>query len=176
MFQKLIENGESKTLEFKDDLPKGSQLAQTVCAFANRAGGYILIGVSEGGEVKGLSSELITNYLEKIPNMIHDTIFPILVPEIYSVTISNKLVLVVQVYPGSNLPYYLKSKGKIEGTYMRVGRTNKRADIEMIKELERHRMNKSFDEDSYEELLQPDVENLIVILESAMGTTISKEN
>ena len=175
MFQKMIENGESKTVEFKVELPQGNQLAQTICAFANRAGGYLLIGVSDGGEVIGLNSEDINMYLEKIPNLIHDTIFPMLIPEIYSVTISNKAVLVIQVYPGSNLPYYLKRKGKMEGTYVRVGRTNKRADIEMIKDLERHKMNKSFDEDSFKELDRLDEEALISVLEKAMGTSITKE-
>ncbi len=175
MFQKMIEKGESKTVEFKADLPHGNQLAQTICAFANRAGGYVLIGVSDGGEVIGLSSEDINSYLEKIPNLIHDTIFPMLIPEIYSVTVLDKAVLVIQVYPGSNLPYYMKSKGKIEGTYVRVGRTNKRADMEMIKELERHRMNKSFDEDTFKELIQSDVESLINVLENAMASSITKE-
>ena len=175
MFQKMIENGESKTVEFKVELPQGNQLAQTICAFANRAGGYLLIGVADSGEVIGLSSEAINEYLEKIPNLIHDTIFPMLIPEIYSVTISNKAVLVIQVYPGSNLPYYLKSKGKMEGTYVRVGRTNKRADIEMIKDLERHKMNKSFDEDSFKELDRLDEEALINVFEKAMGTSITKE-
>lgn len=175
MFRKLIENGESKTVEFKVDLPHGNQLSQTICAFANRAGGYILIGVSDSGEVMGLSSEDINIYLEKIPNMIHDTIFPMLIPEIYSVVVFNKVVLVIQVYPGSNLPYYLKSKGKIEGTYVRVGRTNKRADLEMIKDLERLKMNKSFDEDSFKELDISDEELLVSVLEKAMGTSITKE-
>ena len=175
MFQKMIESGASKTMEFKVELPQGNQLAQTICAFANRAGGYLLIGVADSGEVIGLSSEAINEYLEKIPNLIHDTIFPMLIPEIYSVTISNKAVLVIQVYPGSNLPYYLKSKGKMEGTYVRVGRTNKRADIEMIKDLERHKMNKSFDEDSFKELDRLDEEALINVFEKAMGTSITKE-
>ncbi len=171
----MIESGASKTMEFKVDLPQGNQLAQTICAFSNRAGGYLLIGVADSGEVIGLSSEAINEYLEKIPNLIHDTIFPMLIPEIYSVSISNKAVLVIQVYPGSNLPYYLKSKGKIEGTYVRVGRTNKRADIEMIKDLERHKMNKSFDEDSFKELDRLDEEALINVFEKAMGTSITKE-
>lgn len=175
MFQKMIESGASKTMEFKVELPQGNQLAQTICAFANRAGGYLLIGVADSGEVIGLSSEAINEYLEKIPNLIHDTIFPMLIPEIYSVSISNKAVLVIQVYPGSNLPYYLKSKGKMEGTYVRVGRTNKRADIEMIKDLERHKMNKSFDEDSFKELDRLDEEALINVFEKAMGTSITKE-
>lgn len=42
-------------------------------------------------------------------------------------------------------PYYLKDKGKLKGTYIRVGSTNKLADETIIAELERRRRNISFD-------------------------------
>jgi predicted HTH transcriptional regulator len=51
----------------------------------------------------------------------------------------------VQVYRGSNLPYYFKEKGKNKGTYIRVGSTNRLADAEIIAELERQKRNVSFD-------------------------------
>ncbi|HAS73024.1 MAG TPA: ATP-dependent DNA helicase, partial [Clostridiales bacterium UBA8960] len=175
MIQNLIKEGESKTVEFKVDFPQNNQISQTVCAFANRAGGYIIIGVSDKGEVLGLNPEGLNNYLEKVPNIIHDSIFPMILPEIYTYSLENKSILVIQVFPGSNVPYYIKSKGKIEGTYVRVGRTNKLADIEMIKELERQRLNKSFDEDIYDELFDEDAIKLSKILENEFMTSITME-
>ncbi len=42
-------------------------------------------------------------------------------------------------------PYYLKDTGKSEGTYIRVGSTNRKADQAIIEELERRKRNVSFD-------------------------------
>ncbi len=58
---------------------------------------------------------------------------------------SGRQFLKVQIYRGSNLPYYLKSKGKVAGTYIRVGSSNRPADAEIIAALERQRRNISFD-------------------------------
>lgn len=175
MIMELIQTGESKVVEFKSEIPLGAQLSQTICAFANRAGGYLVIGIKDSGEVIGLSSETVSDYLEKIPNIIHDSVFPMIIPEIYTTIVSGKIVLVIQVYPGNNVPYYLKSKGKMEGTYVRVGRTNKRADLEMIKELERQKLNRSFDQDIFEMLNSDDEDMLISVLEHALSTSITKE-
>jgi len=49
------------------------------------------------------------------------------------------------VYCGSTPPYYLKEKGKLQGTYICVGSTNRLADETIIAELERIRRNVSFD-------------------------------
>jgi len=58
----------------------------------------------------------------------------------------GKLLLKVEIFPGSLKPYHLKNKGEIEGTYIRLGSTNRKADLEIIEELRRRRMNIGFDE------------------------------
>lgn len=45
------------------------------------------------------------------------------------------------------MPYYLKNEGKYNGTYIRIGATNRKASAENISELERQRMNISFAEE-----------------------------
>lgn len=60
--------------------------------------------------------------------------------------IEGKLLLKVEVYPGRLKPYHLKEKGEMEGTFVRVESTNRKADTEIIEELWRQRMNISFDE------------------------------
>ena len=52
--RRLISLGESQTLEFKQALPE--DLGRELCAFANSAGGMILIGVSNTGVITPLSS------------------------------------------------------------------------------------------------------------------------
>ena len=46
----------------------------------------------------------------------------------------------------------MKKKGKNEGVYIRVGATNRKASHENILELERQRMNISFDEEANREV------------------------
>lgn len=175
MIRELIAQGESKTVEIKRDVPKNHQIAQTICAFANRAGGILMIGVSDDGNVVGMQPERIHELIEKVPNILHDAIFPMILPEIYTYTMDQKMILIFQVFPGSNTPYYVKNKGKANGTYIRVGRTNKQADEEMIKELERHKLNISFDMDVHEELMETDVSRLIATLNNEFQARVTKE-
>ena len=53
----LIHNGESQQVEFKHVLPPSKSLAKLISGFANSDGGTIIIGVSDSGEIIGLSSE-----------------------------------------------------------------------------------------------------------------------
>jgi len=175
VIKELINGGESKTVEFKEDFPQKNQISKTVCAFANRAGGYIVVGVNDRGDVKGLSNDLLDEYLDRISNIVHDSVYPMLIPELYTYKIDNKNVIVVQVYPGNMPPYYIKSDGKLKGTYIRVGKTNKQADSEMIQELERRRVNKTFDEDISREADEGSISNLIRILENALVKEVTKE-
>ena len=54
--------------------------------------------------------------------------------------------MVVEIFPGSSLPYSLKSMGEENGVYIRVGSTNRKADRNRIEELKRRKQNISFDE------------------------------
>ena len=50
--KKLLEGGESETVEFKASFDK--EILETSAAFANTKGGVILIGVSDRGDIKGV--------------------------------------------------------------------------------------------------------------------------
>ena len=53
--QSLIKNGEGITLEFKECKNKVTKsLYETICAFLNRYGGEILLGVTDQGEITGI--------------------------------------------------------------------------------------------------------------------------
>ncbi len=54
----LIKQGEGYHLEFKQSIPsKASDLAEEICAFANAAGGILLIGVDDKGTITGVELE-----------------------------------------------------------------------------------------------------------------------
>ena len=137
---------ESRRLEFKSQLPAAEALAKTIIAFANDAGGSLYIGVDDKTrEVTGIPDEELMPTEEKISNIIHDTIYPTVIPDITFQGEGDKNIICVKVYRGSNPPYYIKSKGKREGTYIRVGSTNRQADEELIAELERQKHHVSYD-------------------------------
>ncbi|UCS93208.1 putative DNA binding domain-containing protein [Echinicola marina] len=89
---------------------------------------------------------------DKIASIISDSCFPGIIPDIYSVNIDNKLVLVIEVVRGNQKPYYLKNKGWEEGCYIRIGATNRLADPTTIAELERQKHHISYDEEVYYDL------------------------
>ena len=58
----------------------------------------------------------------------------------------RKTIIIVTVSPGPHRPYYLKSKGKEKGTYIRVAGTTRPATPYKIKELEMEGAKISWDE------------------------------
>ena len=151
---KTIQNGEGKTVEFKEELTGSQAIAKSVVAFSNTAGGKLIFGVNDQGEVIGLKQDVnIFELQDKIASIIYETCYPNILPDIYTSTINDHIVLVIEVYRGNLLPYYLKKFGKDEGVYIRVGATNRKASRENILELERQRMNISFDQDVNREVI-----------------------
>ena len=142
----LIHQPEGRRIEFKESLPTVSDLAKTIVAFANDAGGELFIGIkNEPREITGIAEDEVMALEEQISNLIHAHCYPVIIPEISFHGIEGRRFIKVQIYRGSNLPYYLKSKGKVAGTYVRVGSSNRPADAEIIAALERQRRNISFD-------------------------------
>ncbi|OIN92679.1 MAG: ATP-dependent DNA helicase [Comamonadaceae bacterium CG1_02_60_18] len=146
-----IQQGESKTLELKSRLPQHDQIARTMVAFANTSGGKLVVGVDDQRHVVGISEDDIFTLQAQITSLVFDRCQPTILPEIYSANLEGKLVLVVEVFRGNLLPYYLKAAGKNNGTYLRIGASNRKADFEHILELERQKRNLSFDEETCRE-------------------------
>ncbi|MFZ2654821.1 MAG: helix-turn-helix domain-containing protein [Victivallales bacterium] len=146
-FEKLIRAGESRILELKEKLPSSDAIAKTALAFSNGSGGKIILGINDKSrKTTGLSDDEIADYPDRISNIICDNCSPAVAPEIFSQKIGNSSVLVIEIFPGACAPYYLKSMGRDNGIFIRVGATNRNATREQIQELERRQLNISFDE------------------------------
>lgn len=133
-----IVRGESRNVEFKVTLPKESEkYTKSVVAFANSQGGKLIFGVDDKTrEVAGVDEDELFRMMDSISNAISDSCRPQIVPNIEPQTVDAKTVIVVTVTPGANRPYYLKSKGKDKGIFIRVAGTSRPAYPEKVKELE----------------------------------------
>ena len=142
-----IKNGESKTLELKEKLPDNKSIAKTVIAFANTSGGKIIVGINDKLKITGVDANSVYALKDKIASVIFDSCSPDILPEIYTINIGGKLLLAIEIFRGNLMPYFLKSEGKAEGVYIRVGATNRKASPQIIEELQRHKRYVSFDEE-----------------------------
>lgn len=68
--------------------------------------------------------------------MIADACTPPIYTEITAKTLDGNTILEVEVYPGVNRPYYLKSAGKEASAYIRINGTSRPAGEFRLKELE----------------------------------------
>lgn len=141
--QELIELPESKMLEFKRDLSSLQPIVKTVIAFANTAGGTIIIGVEDDGKIVGVDDPFKME--EKIASAISDNIKPLIMPDIEFSTVENKTLLVIKVSHTIG-PFYLKQAGEPDGVLVRLGSTNRQASPQLIDEIYRQRTKQSFDE------------------------------
>ena len=142
-----IVHGESKKLECKASLPKDSKkYMKTIVAFANTAGGKLIVGVSDDRQIIGVPEEDVFAVKDAISDSITNSCEPQIVPDIFVTEIEGKSIIVAEVYPGANCPYFVKSLGLREGTFIRVGGTTRLADESMLKELQMRGSNLRFDE------------------------------
>jgi ATP-dependent DNA helicase RecG len=145
LLEDLLRQNESKTLEFKRDLSSPGPALRTVVAFANSAGGRLVIGVEDRTRaVIGVQAPL--DLEERLANLIADSIEPRLVPEIEIVPWRKTQVLMATVHPSGSRPHHIKADGPARGTYVRLGSTNREADAALIAELGRRTSTETFDE------------------------------
>lgn len=140
--------GESKNVEFKEDLPEKSiKYMKSVVAFANGTGGKIIFGIADKTrEVVGFGKEDVFKKIDAIANAVSDSCEPAIIPDITAQTIDGKTVIVVEVSEGRQRPYYIKALGREGGVYVRFAGTTRLADEYMIKELLFEGSNRHFDQ------------------------------
>ncbi|HLD16761.1 MAG TPA: ATP-binding protein [Coxiellaceae bacterium] len=144
MIEKLINKNEGKTLEFKKTVDSKS-LVKTVVAFANTAGGSIVIGLEDGTKsIVGV--ENVLEQEERIASLIADTIKPLLIPDIEITSYRERALIIIKVpHTVGSEPYHILANGQ-KVVYIRMGSTNRKADIETLEALYRLSKHLSYDE------------------------------
>ncbi len=109
----LVQQGESQTLEFKKTTGQRQRAGETVCAFLNGQGGFVLFGVKDNGEIPGqlVSSKTLMDLAREFR-----LLDPSISPDVDVVPWRNgHSVIVVSVKPREGTgPYTLMSK-KLRG-------------------------------------------------------------
>ena len=147
--------GESKNVEFKVQRPKDSgkymktvvafsvqrpkdsgKYMKTVVAFSNGEGGRIIFGVDDvTREVVGIPNDIVFSEIDAITAAISDSCEPVVIPDVYLQTIDDKTIIIAEISPGRQRPYYIKSLGIKDGTYIRVSGTSRPAGRDLTAEM-----------------------------------------
>lgn len=136
----LIATGEGYNVEFKAAVPaKVRELSEEVCAFANSAGGVLLVGVDDQGHLIGTS--LDNTRRSAIQNSLRE-ISPPLSCMIQVLEVDGKSIGVIEVPSGPQKPYVLS--GSI---YVRMGpNTQKVTTVEQMRDFFQQTNKIFFDE------------------------------
>jgi ATP-dependent DNA helicase RecG len=138
--ESIIQSGEGYNAEFKIRVPnKIKELTEEVCAFANSAGGVVLIGVSDDNSIH--DTDIDNRKRSAIQNSLKE-INPHLQTDFYSVDIHGKTVWVIEVNSATQKPYVLS--GVI---YVRQGpNTQKLTSVEQMRDFFQQSNKIYFDE------------------------------
>ena len=112
----ILEQGEGKTIEFKENF--GKEAIQTAGSFANTTGGYIIIGVDKKGNVKGvsISKESLNNWGNRITQLSE----PTLIPDLQSIKIDERTLVIISIKEFPLKPVSINGR-----CYKRVDASNK---------------------------------------------------
>ena len=150
--EKLISQGESEIVEFKESLQLKDEIGETISAFSNSKGGTILIGVSDKKKIKGIQigKKTTIDLAEYIKRNTDQAIFPSLKVE----KIENKEIVAVKVKENAEKPVFFKNYA-----YKRVGNTNQRISSSEIRRLAKESTGKVYwDEQICEEANLKDID------------------
>lgn len=152
--------GESKNVEFKVQRPRdSSKYMKTVVAFSKGEGGRIVFGVDDASrEVVGIPKEIVFSEIDAITAAISDSCEPLVIPDVYLQSIDDKTIIIAEISAGRQRPYYIKSMGIKEGTYIRVSGTSRPAGRDLTAEMYYEDEGRSYDKVIRQDLTATDEE------------------
>lgn len=108
----IISRGEDSRHQFKADVTNVDALAAEIVAFSNSRGGQIIIGVTDDGQIAGLSRDDINRLSNLISNAANQHVRPPINPYTENVALPGGLVIVLEIPQGISKPY-MDNKGAI---------------------------------------------------------------
>ena len=101
----ILAAGEDSRHQFKVNITNSDAMAAEMAAFANTAGGVLIIGVDDSGAVIGLNATDIARLNQMVSNVASQSVRPAINPVTENLYIEEKLVMVVTIAEGLNKPY-----------------------------------------------------------------------
>ena len=121
--------GEDATIEFKREMPRRSNLADEIAAFANAKGGVILIGVDDDSEIIGLDKADLDKAEKAVVEICRDSIDPIVLIYTEKLRIDDKNLLKIEV------PRSLFVHKTANGYFIRQGSSKREMSSEQLARL-----------------------------------------
>lgn len=114
----LVAKGEGATLEFKRKASYPEKIVREMIAFANTAGGVLLVGIGDDGSIPGLKypegeSHVIAEALKKVRP-------PLSLQETFISLGSSRTVLQYEIRESKKKPHYIVSENKSKDYFVRV--------------------------------------------------------
>lgn len=113
----LIAQGEHRQQDFKFEIADARKIAKTLSAFANTAGGRLLVGVKDNGRISGIRSEEEVYMLQSAAEMFCT---PSPNYELQTHIVEHKQVLVATVHPSTARPICAKDEHGRAWAYVRM--------------------------------------------------------
>ncbi|MEA3515283.1 MAG: helix-turn-helix domain-containing protein [Nanoarchaeota archaeon] len=136
--QRLIENGESETVEFKESLSLKNEIGETVSAFSNTNKGTIIIGISDSGRIIGV--EVGKKTLEGLANYIKQNTDNHIYPKMELVeSINNKNLILIEVNEANEKPIFFRGNA-----YRRISKSNHKLSASEIRKLAKESGEKNY--------------------------------
>ena len=99
----IVKKGEDSFTEFKEEMSHQDDLAAEIVAFANTEGGNLIIGVSDEGEITGVTN--LDEEMQRIDNICVNNCEPTIDSTSEKIIVDDKKVLVVRIPKGPQRPY-----------------------------------------------------------------------
>ena len=126
-----IKKGEDSKTQFKERFNSVNALAAEMAAFANSEGGEIFVGVSDVGEITGLSRDEIRKLNQWISNACSQKIEPPMGVITENILCEGKVIVRISVPLGQNKPYAVNKTD----FWIKVGADKRRATREELRRL-----------------------------------------
>lgn len=127
--QKLIQQGEHQTQDFKYCISDSRKIARSLVAFANTDGGRLLIGVKDNGRIAGVRSDEEYYMVESAAKIYSK---PPIDFTTRQHTVDGKTILEVIIEPSTEKPHFAKDDEGKWWAYFRKDDENKLASKVMI--------------------------------------------
>ncbi|HIX54711.1 MAG TPA: putative DNA binding domain-containing protein [Candidatus Sphingobacterium stercoripullorum] len=108
----LIQQPEGRTIEFKERLPKKSDLNKTIVAFSNDAGGTLILGIQEKSrQIVGIPEDELVEY-EELNKLQADSDKPLKIATIFSFAANEEQSAIGEIVDESFEPSAMESSAK----------------------------------------------------------------